>query len=1083
MLRRPLAIALLFLALASIPTEARAEDDAPPPKRRTHAEIAQQLIDAHGRGDSLAPLFDARQGPWLLVDALLQRDARDVAIATAALYEGYDREGVRAYAARGPTGGEANARRELRNRAYSALIGGSAKEAIALIEGETKDLGDLAWLQFADIRATERARAGDRPGYLKAQLECAKRAEALGWMLFSLTRSFQAGNEAFSRGLVDVAEACWERVLRIARPRGDLFRVASALTNQASIERARGQLDRSHALLDEAIELAKTHGYPRVLSNARRNKANAHLQALEYEEALALATDMRAEAQRRDEPEGTLAALELSASCLRHLGETQAALRILDEAIALADTEALRGRLPLLHVSRGGVYLDLGRPLPAIAAFRQSLAITGPDIDPRFAPEAWLQLGRAQKEAGMLAEAIRSTESARSQARALGAQRLLAGATINLGVYVMSSADRSRSLQLLTEGLELARRIRYPAYEKVALEMLAAAYKQSGDLKRCEALCQETIGLAERSGQPHLAVHARHQLGVLYSAMDEPRRAKEQFDLILPLVRSKGPADLLIQTIDNLASVEATLGNREASVRYEAEALERAEQPGRVESLVSILSGVARRRFSAGEPETALAASRRGVALLGRTMCRLSSEEAARLREENRTLYEVGAASALASGDAEAAFEILEAGRATSLLTAVHAGPVLREAMLPKDLATELAKVRAAAREAQSQVAVAQQRGRLAATRAAWKRAEEARERLDVIVERIQREARRVAQIVYPKPPSLREVQEVLGPEEALVLYGLAGEAIYAIVVTQGTARSLLLSSTSDVQALIDRAFPGDGSSSDARALGELRLLLADALRLPKATRTVLLSPVGSLAFTPLPALFDDLEVSLVPSASLLCFQRTTRSPPGRGVLALGDPHYEETRRLPRLSGAREEARALGDVVLLGRQASEEGLWKALSGRERWRAVHLACHGLVDAARPLRSSLALTRTSSSDGELRAMELLRTEIPADLAVLSACDTGLGKSYRGEGAFGLARSFLQAGVPRVVCSLWKVDDDATRTLMIKFYELWNPKEGEGLGAAAALRAAQAHVRLQEAWRDPHYWAAWVLWGLPD
>lgn len=67
---------------------------------------------------------------------------------------------------------------------------------------------------------------------------------------------------------------------------------------------------------------------------------------------------------------------------------------------------------------------------------------------------------------------------------------------------------------------------------------------------------------------------------------------------------------------------------------------------------------------------------------------------------------------------------------------------------------------------------------------------------------------------------------------------------------------------------------------------------------------------------------------------------------------------------------------------------------------------------------------------------------------------------------------------AGAPRVVCPLWKVDDKATSALMVKFYKLWNPKEGEGLCAAEALKQAQAHVRAQEKWKHPYHWAAWVL-----
>ena len=70
-------------------------------------------------------------------------------------------------------------------------------------------------------------------------------------------------------------------------------------------------------------------------------------------------------------------------------------------------------------------------------------------------------------------------------------------------------------------------------------------------------------------------------------------------------------------------------------------------------------------------------------------------------------------------------------------------------------------------------------------------------------------------------------------------------------------------------------------------------------------------------------------------------------------------------------------------------------------------------------------------------------------------------------------------MAAGAPRVIVSLWKVDDAATAALMIKFFELWRG----GATTAAALRGAQAHVAAQEKWKDPFYWAPWALWGLPD
>lgn len=136
----------------------------------------------------------------------------------------------------------------------------------------------------------------------------------------------------------------------------------------------------------------------------------------------------------------------------------------------------------------------------------------------------------------------------------------------------------------------------------------------------------------------------------------------------------------------------------------------------------------------------------------------------------------------------------------------------------------------------------------------------------------------------------------------------------------------------------------------------------------------------------------------------------------------------------------------------------------------------------------MRSSLALTAEVGDGGFLTSSEVFRWQIPCDLAVLSACETAKGRVYRSEGIVGLTGAFMFAGARRVLCSLWKVDDDATQALMIKFYQLWRqPPAGRGsarapMGAAEALENAQAFVRSQEKWKHPYYWAAWVLWGLP-
>jgi CHAT domain-containing protein len=147
----------------------------------------------------------------------------------------------------------------------------------------------------------------------------------------------------------------------------------------------------------------------------------------------------------------------------------------------------------------------------------------------------------------------------------------------------------------------------------------------------------------------------------------------------------------------------------------------------------------------------------------------------------------------------------------------------------------------------------------------------------------------------------------------------------------------------------------------------------------------------------------------------------------------------------------------------------------------QYRIVHFATHGLVDNMHPQLSGLVLSmvdeRGRQQNGYLDLEDIYNLSLPADLVVLSACETGLGKDVAGEGLIGLTRGFMYAGAARVVTSMWKVDDVATAELMGRFYQAM---EKEGLRPSAALRRAQIEMRTQERWRSPYYWAAFQLQG---
>ena len=168
-----------------------------------------------------------------------------------------------------------------------------------------------------------------------------------------------------------------------------------------------------------------------------------------------------------------------------------------------------------------------------------------------------------------------------------------------------------------------------------------------------------------------------------------------------------------------------------------------------------------------------------------------------------------------------------------------------------------------------------------------------------------------------------------------------------------------------------------------------------------------------------------------------------------------------------------------GRLVALGAEANRElVLGGSLAG---YRVVHFATHAVIDPERPDLSGLVLSLADESgapqDGFLRLHEVYSLALPAELVVLSACQTGLGRELAGEGLVGLTHGFLHAGARGVIHSLWSVDDRATAELMRRFYRHLLT---EGRSAAAALRMAQNEMAEDPELGVPYYWSGFVLLG---
>jgi tetratricopeptide (TPR) repeat protein len=241
--------------------------------------------------------------------------------------------------------------------------------------------------------------------------------------------------------------------------------------------------------------------------------------------------------------------------------------------------------------------------------------------------------------------------------------------------------------------------------------------------------------------------------------------------------------------------------------------------------------------------------------------------------------------------------------------------------------------------------------------------------------------------------------------------------------------------------------------------------------------------PQGSLFLVPFQALqgpdgkylIERHTILVAPSIQALSLLQSRTTNPG--ALVIGNP-TPMAHNLPALPGAQVEAENIAKLLkvqaLIGPQATKAAVLGQIA---RSGIIHFATHGLLDDRNSLQSALALVSDKQDSGLLTAREIFGLKLQANLAVLSACNTGRGQ-ITGDGVLGLSRSLLSAGVPSVVVSLWSVPDQPTQALMTAFYgNLQKP----AVDKAQALR--QAMLTVMKQYPDPSDWAGFMLIGSAD
>lgn len=697
----------------------------------------------------------------------------------------------------------------------------------------------------------------------------------------------------------------------------------------------------------------------------------------------------------------------------------------------------------------------------------------------------------------------------------------------NIAAVVGERGDFAQAEALVLRALAIQQK-RAPGNLNMAssLSLLGEIASEQGNSREAQEYFQQASAILQQQapGSLLLATVLRTS-GTAAAKAGDFRQAEDLLLRSLGIRQKMAPGTVdYAESLSNLGELETQRGNLAKAEDYYRQALEILETsaPG-TQGEAETAFGLATALVRQGHGDRAIPFFEQGANSLDRQMGRLGGPDEVRseFRAQFDSHYRDYVGLLLEQNQPQAAFAVLERSRARSLLDMLAERDLVFATDLPPAIQRER-KLNAADYD-RTQARLARLNPEKAAAQAAElaARLRELAAAREKITDRVKRASPRLAALEYPQPIELEAARRALDAGTVLLSYAVAEDRCWLFVIRPagadpGLTVAALPVGSRQLRSQVDeyRKLMADRSPAGRSALNQRARALYDQLVKPAeaqiaASSRLLLIPDGPLHTLPFAALMRSDRRYLIEwkplhtivSATVYDQLRKSRGEthkPGLQLAAFGDPVYpkqapgsairpaaERGLDLSQLPFSRDEVTGIAALypgnskVFLGAEATEE---HAKLAAPQALYLHFATHAFLDERFPLNSGLALTiperlAEGQENGLLQAWEIFeQVRLNADLVVLSACQTGLGKEIGGEGLIGLTRALQYAGARSIVASLWNVDDLKTSELMKELYQqLQNGKSKD-----EALRAAQLALLHSRTGSHPYYWAAFSLIG---
>ncbi|WP_375339704.1 tetratricopeptide repeat protein [Okeania sp. SIO2G4] len=785
------------------------------------------------------------------------------------------------------------------------------------------------------------------------------------------------------------------------------------------------------------------------------------------------------------------------------LGEKQTALNYYNQSLPLWRQLGNKSREAATLNNIGRVYNDLGEKQTALNYYNQSLPLSRQVGNKSGVAITLYNIGAVYNDLGEKQKALDYYNQSLPLSRQVGNKTREAGVLNNIGTVYNDLGEKQKALDYFNQSLPLWQEVGDKSGVATTINNIGGIYNDLGEKQKALNYYNQSLPLLQQVGDKSVEAATLNNIGRVYNDLGEKQKALDYYNQSLTLSQQLGNKAGEAIILYNFALLKRSQGNLTAALTD-------------MELSINIIEQL-RSKIVAQDLRTSYFATVQDY-------YQFYIDLLMQLHKQNPNKgYDRKALTASERSRARSLLDIL-AESGADIKTGVDPQLLAQEKQLLQKLNT-LDQARQLNTPGYNPDQLKQQIETLS-------------NQLQQLEVKIKQNSPRYANLKYPDPLTASEIQQqVIDKDTILLQYSLGEDRSYLWLVTPTEISSYELPPRTEIEELAKQFREEITSLSPVPETGnKLSKILLSPVANKLENKRLLIVGDGILqtipfAALPLPQnlnqtnyqpLIVNHEIVSLPSASSISILREQvkgRTPAPKKVAVFADPVFADndprfqttsqtkketetkdliamalTRSLEdflglsfsRLEGTRQEAEAILALVpdnleqlSLDFDANRESAINP--NLSQYQIVHLATHGLLNETQPELSGLVLSLYDKTGkgkpGFLQLNDIFNLEMPAELVVLSACETGVGEEIRGEGLVSLTRGFMYAGAKIVVVSLWSVADNSTAQLMENYYQKILET---GKNPVESMRETQLEMLNSSNWKAPYYWAAFVVQG---